>query len=267
MPSSRIIQPDRLLAPYVRHYWILQDEACEAVSERTLPTGCIQWVFHRGKRLLSLKEDALQPDSFVCGQSREFTDVLSTGAIDMIAVVFQPHAARAVLKTPLHLFHGQNISTDDLEDDELRVLSQRIADAPDSLASIQWIEKFLISRLARFEGYNLPRVHAVIRQINGLPDVPLSRLADTACVSLKLLSRIFMEYVGSSPKEFMRIVRLQRALFLMQQNPGMPFARLAYACGFSDQSHMIREFRQFSGYTPGEYLQVCAPYSDYFSFL
>lgn len=67
MPSFRIIQPDRLLAPYVRHYWILQDEACEAVSERTLPTGCIQWVFHRGKRLLSLKEDALQPASFVCG--------------------------------------------------------------------------------------------------------------------------------------------------------------------------------------------------------
>lgn len=267
MSSFSIIQPARLLAPYVRHYWILQDEACEAVSERTLPTGCLQWVFHRGERLLSLKEDRLQPSSFICGQSREFTDVLSTGAIDMIAVVFQPHAARAVLKTPLHLFHGQNVSTEDLEDDALQVLSRRIADAPHSLACIQWIEQFLISRLAGVVEYNLPRVHAVLHQINSLPDVPLSRLADTACVSPKQLSRIFMEYVGSSPKEFMRIVRLQRALFLMQRNPGIPFVQLAYACGFSDQSHMIRDFRQFSGYTPGEYLQVCAPYSDYFSFL
>jgi len=33
----------------------------------------------------------------------------------------------------------------------------------------------------------------------------------------------------------------------------------------TDQSHMIKEFKLFSGYTPAEYLSVCAPYSDYFS--
>ena len=40
---------------------------------------------------------------------------------------------------------------------------------------------------------------------------------------------------------------------------------VAYACGFADQSHMIREFRQFTGYTPAQYLVACAPVSDYFS--
>ena len=35
--------------------------------------------------------------------------------------------------------------------------------------------------------------------------------------------------------------------------------------GFADQSHMIKEFRQFTGYTPAQYLAACAPVSDYFS--
>lgn len=42
-------------------------------------------------------------------------------------------------------------------------------------------------------------------------------------------------------------------------------AQIAYASGYADQSHFIREFRQFSGYTPGALLKVCAPYSDLFT--
>ena len=68
-----------------------------------------------------------------------------------------------------------------------------------------------------------------------------------------------------TPKEFIRIVRMQRALSMLQQDATIPFVQVAYECGFSDQSHMIKEFKLFSGYTPAEYLSVCAPYSDYFS--
>ena len=90
-------------------------------------------------------------------------------------------------------------------------------------------------------------------------------MANTACLSTKQFSRIFTEYVGASPKEFQRIVRVQRVLYLLQENPQYNFAQLAYSCGFSDQSHMIREFKLFTGYTPLEYLLICSPVSDYFS--
>ena len=60
---------------------------------------------------------------------------------------------------------------------------------------------------------------------------------------------------------------MQRALYTLQQDPTLLFAQVAYECGFSDQSHMIKEFKLFSGYTPAEYLSVCAPVSDYFSTL
>ena len=87
-----------------------------------------------------------------------------------------------------------------------------------------------------------------------------------ACLSEKQFSRVFSDNIGLSPKEFSRIIRIQRALSILQNLPRINFAQLAYDCGYTDQSHMIKEFKQFSGYTPKEFLSLYNPFSDYFSF-
>lgn len=265
MQSFQLIPPAPLLAPYIRYYWILQDDAVRPVTERTLPAGCVQLVFHKKSRLWSLKHNELQPRSFLCGHDKEYADVQSDGPIEMITVVFQPYAAKAFFKAPVYLFYGTNTAVEDMEDKELALLARQTAGMPDNEMCIRQIENFLLRRLTALPSYNLKRLAAVMREINGTPRPVISHLAETACLSEKQFNRIFREYIGSSPKEFTRIVRLQRALFLLQQNPSVPFARLAYDCGFADQSHMIKEFKAYSGYTPAEYLGVCAPYSDYFS--
>jgi hypothetical protein len=107
MQSFKIIKPIHILTPYVRYYWILEDGADVSVSERTLPTGCIQLVFHRGKRLLLVGKKESQPQAFICGQCLNFSDVMSAGKIEMITVVFQPYAARAILQLPLKFFYGE----------------------------------------------------------------------------------------------------------------------------------------------------------------
>lgn len=78
MQSFQLIKPCLALAPYIRHYWILQDDSVTPVSERTLPIGCMQLVFHKGKQLLLSGESELQPQSFISGQSVGFSDVQST---------------------------------------------------------------------------------------------------------------------------------------------------------------------------------------------
>lgn len=67
-------------------------------------------------------------------------------------------------------------------------------------------------------------------------------------------------------KEYARLVRFQKSLRLMQCSAGnIGQAQIAYQCGYSDQSHFIREFRKFSGYTPLLLATVCKPYSDLFT--
>lgn len=265
MQTFRIVKPAPALSPYIRYYWILRDDAVLPVSERTLPVGCVQWVFHKGKRLQCLQDLQLQPQSFISGQSFGFSDVRSTGEIEMITVVFQPYAAKAFLQIPLHLFNGQDVSMDEVEDRELSELSRQIVETPDNDRCILLIEQFFYHRLASCSEYNLKRLSAVLSEINLHPQVSTLQLSEVACLSSKQFGRVFAEYIGTTPKDFLRIVRMQRALYILQQNPASSFAQVAYQCGFSDQSHMIKEFKLFSGYTPAEYLSVCAPVSDYFS--
>lgn len=262
-----MIEPAPALTPYIRHYWILEIEEVVPVSERVLPTGCVQLVFHRGESLLLPEEGRRQPRTMICGHTVGFSDVLSTGRLEMITVAFQPYAAKAFLHIPVRLFHGQSVAMDEVEDGEFKELTRQVDDAEDHDECIRLIENFLIRRLYTFREYELKRVAAVMHEINVSSRVDIPRLSSVACLGDKQLRRVFLDYMGTTPKEFVRIVRMQRALFILQQDVTTPLAQVAYACGFSDQSHMIKEFKLFSGYTPVEYLAVCAPYSDYFSFI
>lgn len=264
MQTFKIILPSPLLTKYIRHYWILKDDSRVTVNERTLPTGCVNMIFHRGKPLMT-NGRGLQPQAFISGQSMKFEDVHSTGKIDMISVVVEPCAARLFLHIPANLFYGQSVSTEETSDNGLKDISARIRGLNDDNLCIDIIEQFLIKRLYALPEHNIKRITAVLNKINTDPRINMNILADTACLGEKQLNRIFTEYVGASPKDFMRIIRIQRALHTMQKYPAVTFAQLAYECGFYDQSHMIKEFRQFSGYTPAEYISVCMPYSDYFS--
>ena len=142
MQSFQLIKPCFALAPYIRHYWILQDDSIAPVSERTLPIGCMQLVFHKGKQLLLLGESELQPQSFISGQSVGFSDVMSTGRIEMITVVFQPYAVKALFHIPSHLFRGQTVDTDAMEDVELSDLVKQVTDISDNAVCIRLIEQF-----------------------------------------------------------------------------------------------------------------------------
>lgn len=183
----------------------------------------------------------------------------------MITVVFQPYAVKALFHIPSHLFRGQTVDTDAMEDVELSDLVKQVTDTSDNAVCIWLIEQFFLRRLYTLPEYNLKRMSAVFHEINLRPQINISHLSETACLSSKQFGRIFADYVGTTPKEFIRIIRMQRALSMLQQDATIPFVQVAYECGFSDQSHMIKEFKLFSGYTPAEYLSVCAPYSDYFS--
>ena len=116
MQSFRIIRPSSTLSPYIHHYWILKDDSPIIVTERVTPIGSVQLVFHRNQRLRIQKENSMQPQSFVGGQTITYYDVASTGDLNMIVVVVQPYAAQFLLHQPAHLFNELKVSIDDTSD-------------------------------------------------------------------------------------------------------------------------------------------------------
>jgi len=265
MEVFHIIYPSPLLASYIRYYWILKIEKQDNIAERTLPTGSINLIFHKGDRMFSSTDNELQPQSFVSGFSMDYSDLEATGCVDMICVVFQPYGAKAFFDMPVNEFYDRNISVHDIGDKSLSDLEDRLLNVEDNSQGINLIEQFFIKRLHTVGDYNRNRIVAAINAVNKQSQVNVKTLADISCLSYKQFNRVFTQYIGANPKTFSRVVRFQRALYILQINPKTNLSYLAYECGYSDQSHLIKEFKTLSGYTPLEYMNVCTPYSDYFS--
>ncbi len=78
----------------------------------------------------------------------------------------------------------------------------------------------------------------------------LEELAEVAIFSKFHFHRIFSGMVGETLYEYIRRKRLERAAGLLSEQPDIPVADVAVACGYSSQSVFNRAFRDFFGMNP-----------------
>jgi len=86
-------------------------------------------------------------------------------------------------------------------------------------------------------------------------DIP-PRVADLARelgLSERHLGRSFRSLLGISTKRYLRLIRFEHALRLAHERAHPDWAQHAVECGYFDQTHMIRDFREFAGLTPSRW--------------
>lgn len=264
----KFYKPCKELQPYVRYYWVFK--SYQPLNTLTFPIGCPQIIFHKQTPLYIPELKTVQSEFTISGQVNYPSHLYADGNVEMIVVVFQPYVLKAFLNLPISLLHNQEVSGYDLENKHLKQLATQIFDCENASQYISLIEQWLLSQIADVltskTAYNIKRITAAIKQLFAISATPVTELASIACLSKKQFERLFNELVGANPKEYARIVRFQKSLKLLQHcSEDANQAQLAYQCGYADQSHFIREFKQFSGYTPLALLNVCEPYSDLFN--
>lgn len=87
----------------------------------------------------------------------------------------------------------------------------------------------------------------------------LDDLSGQLFVSKRQLQRIFQDKLGFGPKTYRRMLRFRDAIHFMQQNPDSRMIDVAYDFGYADQSHFIREFKDFTGQNPRRFFASCLP--------
>lgn len=81
-------------------------------------------------------------------------------------------------------------------------------------------------------------------------------LAEKLCISYRSVERLFHEDIGISFRDYLHIYRLNKSLTLMSHKKSVDYCDLCYLCGYYDQSHFIKEFRDNTGYTPKQFMKV-----------
>lgn len=257
-------RPCGLLRPYVRYYWVLRSDG--AIDELTYPIGCPQLIFHRKSPLFIPELDVCQPRFAVSAQVNFPSRLQSTGKLEMIVVVFHPHALGGMFGVPVSELYNREVSGYDLSDRRLAELAGRVFDTADTAECVRLIETWLLSVLHGGEGptLNFHRIGGALNLLFGNPSVSIREMADCACLGPKQFTRVFRSVVGMNPKEYARIARFQKSLWMMQHG-ARDFASVAYECGYADQSHFIRECRAYSGHSPCGLPDNGPVYSDLFS--
>jgi transcriptional regulator GlxA family with amidase domain len=137
---------------------------------------------------------------------------------------------------------------DDVWGAQGRQFGERIADAKSAGQCIALLETQLVDES---EPSIVQKMSAYIVGRSG--QVRVDDLAFDAAMSARQLRRLFLEQLGLSPKHFCRVIRFRHSLPKLRATERGDWTQVALECGYYDQAHFINEFREFSGYTPGEF--------------
>lgn len=245
------------LAPWVRRLWWLRAPAPDgpAPVEKVLPDGCVELIVRGGRafRQTGLEGPAPAGDGVVelAGQLRGHLGLQQVEAVDMIGVRFQPAGAWPFLRQPLGELTDRVVPLADVATDLARDLSDA-AQADDPLERLAAVEAVLLARRPERAGRDLLVETAAARLSAAAGDLSVGSLARDLGVSGRHLSRRFAERVGVGPKTLARTLRFQAVLAARKRQTTISWARLAARWGYTDQAHLIRDVRHFSGERPGE---------------
>jgi AraC-like DNA-binding protein len=236
----REISPAPHLAPFVECFWTSEPE-CDGAG-RVLPDGCLDILFFsRGGELV---------DARVVGAMARFCDVSLRAGESVLGIRFHPGMAGVCFNGDIPALNDRTAPLEDALGSAAKSLTEvfrRRAETEDRVARLG-------ERLVRS-----PRVSEVQQAIGTLVHergrISVVDLAEVAGLGDRQLRRACCKHSGLAPKQLARILRFRHAVTRLQQGLADDGAGLALDCGYYDQAHMIRDFRELAGTSPAKFLR------------
>jgi AraC-like DNA-binding protein len=269
--AYREFEPCEALRPYVRRFFTFTTDPPQAHWRRPIrdiafrqgqpfwsrlfADGHVSIVFSLGSgyRIDNLwHPPAGGPAGHVIGAMDRAQSASHGESLTQVGAYFRPGASYLFTGVPAPELTGRVVSIADLWGCASEMTEAGIFLADSENQRLDCLERALLDRVRR------GRIQATALDVAGLAACVTSRrgrvtvasLAASAGVSRQYLTRLFRESTGVTPKLYCRLARFQAALAHASRAEGVDWARAAAETGYADQSHMIAEFRQFSGVTP-----------------
>jgi AraC-like DNA-binding protein len=261
--------PSKTLAPYIKRYWAIENvlDKGEVCVQRITPTGLSELILYFTQRPKILTDNKNLSDTVALyGHQNGFYDMELTGNLSVFSIVFQPQGLMQFFDFPLSEICNRNVSLKDINGQEGRDLEEKMNEAITFQQRVNIVETYLSDLLkSNFDNFEFRRINHIaelIKQTCG--SININQMASEACLSRKQFERVFAENIGISPKQYLKIIRFQYAIFQKQKNNKLTMTELTYESGYFDQSHFINDFKSLSGLTPKQYFAENEVCSDFF---
>lgn len=266
--KSVFFPPDKSLRPFITGYVYWDDNVAESreilftvkgTASLGLPMNDRFNCIVSGKKL---KENCLAFNDpvkpVIYGQMTSFGKVRVEGYVQLIFVIFTPLGLHAFLRMDAHSYTDKIILMKNIEGvhiDELRNFqfkSQASIQTNISLLDQVLLRSFDLNSNTEDNSMLFPLVQEILKTHG---TISVNNLADMAGVSTRTLEIHFKKFIGLSPKTYCRIVRFNSLIQQLSETPQLDSYEWIEKYGYSDQSHFIKDFKDFTGMSPMKYFK------------
>lgn len=242
----------------VDHYVIIKGQGL-SIPDRLFPNNKTEIFFNLGDAVKGINNidastSALK-DSTVSGVRSSFFDFISPQNYFMVGLRFSLFGFGLLFQIPATDFTDKNFSTQEVWGREMTFLRERLFEASlDDERLISVLNEWIMGCLAKCSLSEINQWNKLEQKFS-ITSLPVTELLKRHVgYTHKHAIQLIKNNAGLAPKYIQKVNRFNRATRIISSSSFQSWGQVAYETGYADQSHLIREFRYFSGYTPEEYL-------------
>lgn len=172
------------------------------------------------------------------------------GQINEITIYFKPLGINAFLTEDLCNYNTERYADFDPFGD-LKGRMIEILGLVDVERRLVELEQYWLSKL---KGFRHPVLKGIVADMLDAEPIPITGLAYKYGISRSTLNKYFDRHICKSPSEFRKVVRFRRAMHEHLSEQGRKrLTDVTYSLDYFDQSHMIKDFRSLTGYSPAKF--------------
>jgi AraC-like DNA-binding protein len=262
--------PAPALRSIVKTLWVATpatgQPALASAREHVLPTGDMHLVIRLSAAPLRIYAGPADHSGYTVGhavvggaRAAFYARDVSTPSWS-VGAQLHPGAAQALFGASAAELAGRHTPLEDLWGAAAGTTRERLLEAGDPQRQLARFEALLAQRWSRLRGLH-PAVAQAIEQLATTGNV--GEVVAQSGYSHRHFIALFRQVVGLSPKAYARVRRFQDTLARLTADRTAAWTDLAAEGGYSDQAHLIREFREFAGIAPETYRVISPPLANH----
>jgi AraC-like DNA-binding protein len=254
--------------------------------ERLIPDGAVEIIVDltdRPKKLYDRDDTSRSRDfrdAWISGVRSRWIVVEAQQGSSLVIIRFWPGGAGPFVRMPADELSDHVVALSDVFGGEASLLREMLLEADTVGARMAAVERWLLRKggshleqpaLARF----------LSRRLSADGNPTIAELAESVGYTERHVRSLVKQSIGVAPKRYARIRRFQRVLSHLKRDaapteadlmllsgplPEPDWADVAQAHHYFDQSHLARDFREFTGMTPGAYVAAYRGLENYLPF-
>ena len=251
----RLSRPDAALSPFVEHYWHVH-------AEPGMPFDLTVDVFVDLRADLIVNHGVAYTRTVAGAPARRIAKsnldaqrlspirIVQRGDVRVAGVRFHVGGLMPFITRPLDTFTDRVVGLREAFGADGVQLERALGDsAGDAAAQAALLDTFLLGRMRQIPEHTQMRTLLALIDSSG-GALRVEALSRRAGISSRSVDRLFRRYLGVGPKSYAQVVRFQRCLMRLKDEPGVTLSQVATEAGYFDQSHLVRAYKRFAGTAP-----------------